>query len=1228
MHTFLEKILLGFTFLLFFSPSLAQFDRPALVDFYNAFNGANWINNTNWLSDVHHCEWFGIVCYDAGIAKVVVGFRLPLNNLEGSLPPNFFGTFPYLVGLDLSSNIISGTLDDSICKGKYLQYVELSLNIIGGTLPNCWTEASQVYYFSIRYNRFVGTFPETFGNLRNLTAFDLSENQLEGSIPDHFCMVNQTITYFFVIDNLFSGRLPECFGSFQKIHYLYFDANNFSGTIPESILRLNSTDSFSASGNNFEGSIPDVFNENQKLRVMWLGENNLTGNLPDSLYKLKYMVEFRCDYNRLEGEVPASWSQLVKTRTMVLAHNRLTGPFPSIPTLTFLNVQNNSLSGGVDFLTTNLVIQFLDLSHNNFSGVVPYNLIAASTEISHIALNNNNFSGPLFNLQVVKLAPVTYLDASYNQFSGQMSLAFLPQLTTFKINNNKMQGYIYAFGASDILTVMDYSNNQFIGPIPAIIGFITSLEVFKVDNNRLVGGIPNRIADLKKLKTFTCSKNQLQTSDLSVLAKIPSLEIVDISSNKINATLPETMGNLENLQYFDASDNSMSGTIPDGLFSIPNLATLNLANNNFRGTFSSLGGSAVLIDLSNNNFEGGVEWISSLTAIKFLSIRNNNFVGQVQDMSPNKQCSHLDLSNNQLNGNFPAISQLTKLLYMNVSYNQFQGLVPDLEGSNLLEVMDLSHNLLQDASGLSFLPSLTTCFMNSNSFECPVAWQAFDSCQAKCQVTPGGSSTFRLRVEGDLDSFDSDKFKVQISTIGNFTQSRLKILQLSSGSVIVDMEISPPAPDAINEGSSARVVEILTRLAQAEKGVFQQIGLNVLGVSDIPKETKSNQLSKGAIAGIAIALAVVFGILIAIMIVLYIRGKKRVHVTNQFAMIDVSSMNLGAAKKSIIPYSELSEMDQIGAGAFGIVYRAKWRELDVAVKQIRAEFVTEGQLKDFLQEVAILQGLRSHPNVVLFLAVTFPPEPLSMITELCEGGSLYQYLRENQVDLEQKKKFISGIALGMLHLHSEKIVHRDLAVRNILLTKHLEPKVADFGLSREQTSSESTSVTSSAVGPLKWMSPEAIQNRQYSTKSDSFSFGVCVWEILTVSDPFPEHTPMECAFMVVVEDKRLIIPSGTDPTLASIMAACWDRDPEARPEMSQIYTQLGGDSGKSMIKSGSVMKRQESVMSKSESTNYATIGFSSVPSHDQEILPQSENYGTIELISVKKKDEVESNNIV
>ncbi|PRP73371.1 hypothetical protein PROFUN_16794, partial [Planoprotostelium fungivorum] len=219
---------------------------------------------------------------------------------------------------------------------------------------------------------------------------------------------------------------------------------------------------------------------------------------------------------------------------------------------------------------------------------------------------------------------------------------------------------------------------------------------------------------------------------------------------------------------------------------------------------------------------------------------------------------------------------------------------------------------------------------------------------------------------------------------------------------------------------------------------------------------------------------------------------------------------------------------------------------------------------------SILQGLRAHPvnlkfksretecaqNVVMFMGVTFPPQPLSIVTEFCEGGCLYPYLRSKTVPWEQKFQFIQGIALGMLHLHMEKVIHRDLAVRNILLTAHLVPKVADFGMSREQKGDDAGQ-TQSIIGPLKWMAPEAIQQQVYSTKSDVFSFAVVVWEIVAVRDPWEGVNPVEAAINVSTKGERMSIPSDCEPGISKLISQCWEQETNARPSFKEIVQYLG-----------------------------------------------------------------------
>ncbi|PRP88093.1 hypothetical protein PROFUN_04184 [Planoprotostelium fungivorum] len=280
---------------------------------------------------------------------------------------------------------------------------------------------------------------------------------------------------------------------------------------------------------------------------------------------------------------------------------------------------------------------------------------------------------------------------------------------------------------------------------------------------------------------------------------------------------------------------------------------------------------------------------------------------------------------------------------------------------------------------------------------------------------------------------------------------------------------------------------------------------------------------------------------------------RRIHqafITMREAMKSFQRYIPEALIKTRMDYKELRNLVEVGAGAFGVVFSADWNNEIVAVKQVKAEFVSDLQMQDFLSEVSILQALPAHPNVVLFKAATFPPQPLSMITEFCGGGSLYAYVRKYpNLALPEKLRLLTEIAKGMHHLHKQKVVHRDLALRNILLSSELQAKVSDFGMSRVNASGDGSTTTAN-VGPLKWMPPEAISQSKYSTKSDVFSFSILIWELFEEKDPYPGLSPVEAAVHVV--DGLRPVFTQCPPWLVSLAEACWSFSPEARPSFKRI----------------------------------------------------------------------------
>eukprot|EP01119_Soliformovum_irregulare_P007249 TRINITY_DN1964_c0_g1_i4.p1 TRINITY_DN1964_c0_g1~~TRINITY_DN1964_c0_g1_i4.p1 ORF type:complete len:920 (-),score=248.98 TRINITY_DN1964_c0_g1_i4:115-2874(-) len=257
--------------------------------------------------------------------------------------------------------------------------------------------------------------------------------------------------------------------------------------------------------------------------------------------------------------------------------------------------------------------------------------------------------------------------------------------------------------------------------------------------------------------------------------------------------------------------------------------------------------------------------------------------------------------------------------------------------------------------------------------------------------------------------------------------------------------------------------------------------------------------------------------------------------------------------KGEIKIEDISFERKIGQGAFGEVWYAKWRQTPVAVKRMKTDSMTQDELERFAAEGKLMANMRVHPNVLLCLGITL--SPMCIIMEYMEKGSLLDFLRKNPTHpAEILSKIVKGIALGMLHLHEDKVIHRDLATRNILLTSNLEPKVADFGMSR-QIAEDDGGVTSTNVGPLKWMSPEAIEHRTYSAASDVWSFGVTLFEIYE-GVPFSGMDALQAATQVAFKGLRLNIPSHMPLQLQQIMKECFQTEPGDRPTFNQICIQL------------------------------------------------------------------------
>ncbi|KAF6306987.1 protein tyrosine kinase 2 beta [Rhinolophus ferrumequinum] len=249
----------------------------------------------------------------------------------------------------------------------------------------------------------------------------------------------------------------------------------------------------------------------------------------------------------------------------------------------------------------------------------------------------------------------------------------------------------------------------------------------------------------------------------------------------------------------------------------------------------------------------------------------------------------------------------------------------------------------------------------------------------------------------------------------------------------------------------------------------------------------------------------------------------------------------------------------LGEGFFGEVYEGvytnhKGEKINVAVKTCKKDCTVDNKEK-FMSEAVIMKNL-DHPHIVKLIGI-IEEEPTWIIMELYPHGELGHYLERNKNSLKVLTLILYSLQIckAMAYLESINCVHRDIAVRNILVASPECVKLGDFGLSRyiENEDYYKASVTRL---PIKWMSPESINFRRFTMASDVWMFAVCLWEILSFGKQPFFWLENKDVIAVLEKGDRLPKPDLCPPVLYTLMTRCWDYDPSERPRFTELVCSL------------------------------------------------------------------------
>ena len=692
-------------------------DQEALVALYNATEGPNWANNTNWLSDKPLGEWHGVTTdangrvtrldlsqngltgeIPSGLGSLTNLDRLYLhrNQLTGEIPPEL-GSLTNLTVLDLDDNDLTGTMPTQLGDLINLEELHLTQNQLAGEIPTELARLISLKILAVGGNQLIGDIPTPLGNLVKLEHLYLWGNELSGEIPSEL----SSLTDLSVLDlsgNELTGDIPTQLDNLVKLEQLYLWGNELTGEIPSGLGSLTNLTVLNLGGNQLTGEIPAELVGLANLEELYLWGNELTGTIPAELGSLSNLKELSLTRNQLAGEIPPELGSLTSLEILALGGNQLTGTVPtwvgSLANLEELYLWGNELTGEIPSELGSLsnLVQ-LELAENQLSGEIPAEL-GSLANLEELWLPQNQLAGEIPS-ELGSLSNLTILGLWGNELTGTIptELGSLTNLERLRLSNNQLSGEIPAeLGSLANLTTLAFGGNQLTGTIPTWLGSLANLEELYLWGNELTGEIPSELGSLANLVELHLADNQL-TGEVPVeLGNLANLKVLALSGNELTGTIPTWLGSLATLEELRLSENQLTGEIPVDLGSLANLTLLSLSQNQLTGAIPTELGSLANLEvlaLSDNQLTGEIPVeLGTPANLTSLSISQNQLTGAIPtELGSLAKLVELQLADNQLTGTIPTeLGSLSNLELLSLSGNQLTGMIPQtLVGLTMLE---------------------------------------------------------------------------------------------------------------------------------------------------------------------------------------------------------------------------------------------------------------------------------------------------------------------------------------------------------------------------------------------------------------------------------------------------------------------------------------------------------------------------------------------------------------
>ncbi|XP_022983330.1 probably inactive leucine-rich repeat receptor-like protein kinase IMK2 [Cucurbita maxima] len=724
-------------------------------------------------------------------------------------------------------------------------------------------------------------------------------------------------------------------------------------------------------------------------------------------------------------------------------------------------------------------------------------------------------SGQWAGIKCVK-GQVIAIQLPWKALAGRISdrIGQLRELRKLSLHDNVISGTVpRSLGLLPNLRGIYLFNNRFSGSIPPTIGNLPLLQTLDLSNNLLTGEIPSGLANSTKLIRVNLSYNSLSGSIPSSFTQSFSLTILALQHNNISGTVPDSWGGRTcPLAVITLDHNVISGAIPASLSKLEWLQEISISENKISGAIPGGIGKLKrlrLLDLSNNAINGGFpSSFSNLSSLELLNVENNRLESQIPgDIDRLQNLSVVKLGKNRFSGEIPAsLGNISAITQLDFSENNFTGQIP----TSLTSLLNLTSFNVSYNNLSGPVPVLLSNKFNASSFVGNLQLCGF-SASTPCQPA---SSPQNITTPSSEVRKPHRRRKLSVKDIILIAAGALLVLLLLLCSILLCCLLSKRAAARKNDKTAGK--QATARSIEKEAPGSTEVGTGEA-------------------------------------------GGKLVHFDGPFVF---TADDLLCATAEIM-----------GKSTYGTAYKATLEDgNEVAVKRLR-EKTTKGQ-KEFETEVVALGKIR-HPNLLALRAYYIGPKGEKLLVfDYMPRGSLSSFLHargpETTVDWPMRMKIAIGITQGLNYLHTEEnLIHGYLTSSNILLDDQTNARIADFGLPKLMTSAAATNVIATA-GTQGYNAPELTKTKKTTTKTDVYSLGVIILELLTGKSPGEAMDGMDLPQWVAsivkeewtneVFDLELMkdAPNIGDELLNTLKLAlhCVDPSPAARPDIQQILQQL------------------------------------------------------------------------